>query len=77
MKLKKPSGNTIEASISKGNNIIHMMVEGTPAQTRAELEEYIREESKEKEKLEDYEVIEATEHERTLLREAGFNMKSL
>jgi len=77
MKLRAPNGNMIESAISKGRNIVLTMVGTTPAKTKAELEEYIREKSKEKEKLEDYEIVEATEHERSLLREGNFKMKGL
>lgn len=76
MKLRKPDGTEVEASISKGNNIVLTISgESTGARTREELEKYIQE--KDNVKLEDYEIIEASDRERKLLREAGHNMKGL
>lgn len=76
MKLKKKNGVVIDASISKGQNIVLTAIqEGTGARTRAELEQYINE--KEPERIEEYELVEASKTERALLREAGHNMKGL
>lgn len=54
-----------------------MLGESTGAHTKAELQKYIQGKSKENAKMEDYEVIEASNYERSLLREANFNMKGL
>jgi hypothetical protein len=78
MKLKKPSGVIVEASIEKGKSIVFISgPESTGMYTRKQLEEYITEKSRGEESLEDYLIIEATDNERELLKEANFNMKGL
>jgi hypothetical protein len=79
MKLRKPSGTVVEATISRGKNKIILMMSGesTGARTQVELAEYIKEKNNVNEKLEDFEVLEASELERKLLKEAGHIMKNL
>jgi len=76
MKLRKPDGTEVHASISKGKSIV-LTITGTStgAKTREELDQYIK--GNNNEKLGDYEIIEASDKERELLREAGHNMKGL
>jgi len=67
MKLKKSDGNIIYASISKGRNIVFSFLEqSTGQQTKAEME-----------KLDDYEIMEATLQELRLLKEGEFKIKGL
>jgi hypothetical protein len=77
MKLQKPDGGILDASISKGRNIVLSYIEpSTGAKSRAKLDDYIKK-NKEKYKLEDCEIIEATDQERKLLKEFQFNFKGL
>lgn len=67
MKLRKPDGTVIDASISEGRNIVLSTMEDSPTIGL----------TKGLEEIETYELIEATDHDRSLLQKAGFKIKGL
>lgn len=77
MKLRYVDGTEAEGSVSKGrNNILTIFFLGsTGAQTKEELKEYIK--VKRPYRMEEFEIVEASPHEKKLLREAGFKLKGL
>lgn len=66
MRLRKPDGTIVNASITEGSKIVLSTMETGNTIGLKGLEE-----------IESYELIEATEPDRSLLKKAGFKIKGL